>query len=271
MSNSKRRICPICGTEFFVRPSQANRECCSRRCMGIAHTKKADSQCITVTCAHCGTLFKTTPGKVNRGRKYCSKTCSYAAKTGTGPRAVCEICGEVFIARPIDLQERHARFCSSQCLSKYRKSLGRDRFWSKVSKDGPVLNTELGPCWEWMGSCSRGYGVTHIDGSREFAHRFSWRDRNGEIPDGLDVCHKCDNPKCVNPGHLFVGTEKDNMLDMIKKGRGGNTKLTVHQVLEIRSNYLAGNVTQSRLSAEYGVTPSAIWSIVTGKTWKHIL
>lgn len=88
-----------------------------------------------------------------------------------------------------------------------------ERFWRKVKKsDG---------CWEWTGTKnSRGYGMfTPTPGKRVLAHRFSWEMENGRIPDGLFGCHRCDNPGCVRPDHLFVGTNSDNIRDAVAKGR----------------------------------------------------
>lgn len=92
-----------------------------------------------------------------------------------------------------------------------------ERFWSKVDLKGPD------DCWEWQASkLPDGYGSFGVR-SRvvDKAHRVSWVLKNGPIPDGMSVCHRCDNPPCVNPDHLFLGTQQDNMKDMVSKGRHG--------------------------------------------------
>lgn len=99
----------------------------------------------------------------------------------------------------------------------------KERFWGKVNKDGPAPShcPELGPCWIWTGIITIwGYGRIKSGGKMHAAHRVAWVLAYGDIPDGLFVCHKCDNPACVRPEHLFVGTVLDNTRDREAKGRG---------------------------------------------------
>ena len=143
----------------------------------------------------------------------------------------------------------------------------------------------VGDCWEWQGAVSKklGYGRIRIDSKTVInAHRASYIAFVGDIPDGLFVCHTCDNRKCVNPDHLFTGTPADNMRDMARKGRGtkgrvglrgeGHPSATIKSidVIAIRAEYVRGRITQSRLARKYGLTQSNISAIVTGKIWGHI-
>lgn len=104
-----------------------------------------------------------------------------------------------------------------------------------------------------------------------YAHRAAWTLAFGPIPDGLYVCHACDNPKCCNPGHLFLGTHQANMADMWSKGRGATgfrvfgTKLGSKEVRDIRANYALCRVTQQQLADRYGVSFQHVNSIVNGK------
>ena len=145
-----------------------------------------------------------------------------------------------------------------------------NRFWSKVKK------TPNG-CWEWTASLANyGYGQFYWKGKPERAHRLTFIEVNGEIPEGMYVLHKCDNPCCVNPNHLFLGTHQDNMDDMLKKSRNargetnGQSKLKESEVSDIRAEYRDGGITQYDLAAYYKVDQSQISYVINNKTWKHL-
>lgn len=139
-------------------------------------------------------------------------------------------------------------------------------------------------CWLWSGapgdsSKTGQYGRFRINGPQEKAHRASWLLYRGDIPDGLHVLHSCDNPACVNPHHLFLGTNLDNVMDRVSKGRSGwesrpgeahpMSRLTEADVRSIRTRYAAG--TRGRaLAKEYGVNPATVSEIITRRKWKHV-
>lgn len=154
-----------------------------------------------------------------------------------------------------------------------------ERFWKFVDKCGED------ECWNWIGGIGKGgYGLFWINELHADVHssRASWMIHYGDIPDGMFVCHHCDNPACVNPKHLFLGTNKDNMQDMIAKGRrvkcfgtkhgnhGTNcweNKLSPEQVREIRHKYSGGGTSMYKLAREYGVGYSTINYLINRRNW----
>lgn len=148
----------------------------------------------------------------------------------------------------------------------------KERFTEKVAKSKS--------CWIWIGaSDGKGYGITTNNKQRIFAHRASYMLFVGKIPKGLFVLHKCDNPPCVNPSHLFVGTQLDNMRDAVRKGRHKNNplkgsknplaKLTETDIPKIRKLYSDG-MRQAHIAKKFNVSPATIWEIRVGRKWKHV-
>lgn len=154
-----------------------------------------------------------------------------------------------------------------------------NRFWSKVDKSGD--------CWEWLGAKTpNGYGTFRSPAGKMIgSHRMAYILEHGGVPDGLLVCHKCDNRSCVNPQHLFVGTHKDNYWDSRNKRRAAlganlnhpeqvgeknhNSKLTRDVVVKIRKLYASG-MSQAAIARKLGVSRLNIWNIVHYKSWTHV-
>jgi hypothetical protein len=146
-----------------------------------------------------------------------------------------------------------------------------ERFWNKVVKRGDE------ECWEWQGAkTGNGYGGFKINGKMMAAHRIAWELASGAIPDGAFVLHRCDNPICVRPDHLFLGTLSDNAQDREAKGRGNtasrekhwNAKVTVAQVEEIRARAAEGASGWS-LAKVYGLSVSQVCRIIRGEDWSR--
>lgn len=210
------------------------------------------------------------------------------------PREIisCKTCTKEFESkRPY----RKGVYCSKKCV-RYggsKESLGHMKgkgFWQISTEDQKlerikqlfeniVIKLGFDKCWGWKNRLlSVGYTSIYA-GPRKYilGHRASWIIHNGIIPDGLFVLHKCDNPICTNPDHLFLGTNTDNVKDCIKKGRKNpsfgenhyNVRLSSDQVKEIKIMTKEG-YSQSQLGNKFNVSPSTIQNIVDGKTWKHI-
>jgi hypothetical protein len=181
---------------------------------------------------------------------------------------MCNKCGVEFEAA------NHSRtLCNNCTLSRPFEN----RFWSNVNKGTSVS------CWEWLASLDgNGYGQFRcpITKRPKRAHRIAWEFINGQIPKGKFLCHHCDNRKCVNPAHLFIGTALDNTRDMDKKGRrisvpmyGENhamAVLTNKDVLEVKDLLQSGVLTQREIAKDYGVCFSTINHIAKGRQWKTV-
>lgn len=185
----------------------------------------------------------------------------------------CPICGKHYSTWPKRATQR--RYCSRGCrnkgqaLSKYANV--ESRFWAKVDKTDT--------CWLWTGQKpdDRYGGFKLSNGVQMRAHRFAWEITYGAIPAGMFVCHHCDNPLCVRPDHLFLGTPADNMRDKALKHRAarrpGNAnpsaKLTDADVLAIRHRRAEGELVKT-LATEYGLSLSSIGKVIHRISWKHL-
>lgn len=199
-------------------------------------------------------------------------------------KGTCERCGRAFT---FDRRSGLRRFCSRHCSTAFtgeqRARPEAERFDSRVDRSGRG-------CWLWTGGTSpKGYGIFRLSSGRgTTAHRYAFLTAGGVIEDGQLVCHRCDNPRCVNPEHLFAGTPKENTQDMLAKGRGygGDShhlrrdpgrvrgmknptrKLTEDDVREIRK--LAGVLTHKEIAARFGVGAAAVSHVINRRNWKHV-
>lgn len=179
----------------------------------------------------------------------------------------CSRCG---IDKPLTAYYRHSQQrsgyrpeCKECQKAPAKKKTAVDRFWQKVKKGRG--------CWEWTGSraTNNGYGRHPIGSGHVIAHRFSWELHFGEIPKGKEVCHSCDNPGCVRPEHLYLGTHADNMQDMVKRGRGTN-RITEQDVREIKRLLGKGTFTQEQIADTFNISRGAVGHIKRGTTWRWL-
>lgn len=184
------------------------------------------------------------------------------------PARLCFVCGARTKSR--------FKYCSKECFHSVSQRSRPHNFWK--------VRVEPTGCWIFAGYISHlGYGQLYAEGRLELAHRWAWKLTHGDIPDGLFVCHRCDNKPCINPEHLFLGTTQDNTADKVAKGRcartfgeqNGYAKLTERAVAEIRQRFARKSMPSHQkmrsnakeLAVEYGVCASHIRQIANGRAW----
>lgn len=186
---------------------------------------------------------------------------------------------KIYSARRVSLQLKNKLVDNKVCLPTCKNKIcvnpdhlvcgDEARFWNSIQK-----LSEPDGCWVWTKQMDKDmYGDFLVSKNHKLihikAHVYSWQLYTGRsVPKGILVCHTCDHPYCVNPQHLFLGTTKDNSLDMMQKNRGPS-KLNPESIKEIRD--LSSNMTLKELSIKYGVSDSTISDIKLRKSWKHIL
>jgi len=232
---------------------------------------------IPCICEVCGKAFEVTQANYRRGRgRRCSASCG--KKKMLAPNCVCPRCGTAVYRTPSQLASRANAYCSVACATRSRPT---EPLWSRVWRRIDYGGTG---CWEWSGGTDRGgYGVLSVgeNGTRRPYHvtRLVWRLIHGAFP--TNALHRCDNPLCARPSHLFDGSKADNNRDMVAKGRGrpaekaargeqsGGAKLTEDIIREMRRRHAAGE-NCCVLARAYGVSPQASYAACAGRTWKHV-
>ena len=253
-----------------------------------ADAAQPSSRWVERNCENCGAAFTTTRNLVAKGYgKYCSRPCHAKSREKRGADGVptrfveqtCLWCSGTFRVDPAVVARGYGLYCSFSCrakanVGKNNETMRRrapstaDRLWARVDRSA-------GPdgCWPWLGKSNvRNYGQMSVGNKSTLAHRIAYGLEKGPIPEGLDVLHKCDNPPCCNPAHLFVGMHRDNMEDKTKKGRQQHgekhyrAKLTADDVRHIR----ASGEESAVLAERYGVTQSNICTIRARRSWRSV-
>lgn len=224
-------------------------------------------------CEVCGKSFSVFPSYVKNGRaRTCSKKCNGILRC-TLISVPCSHCGATVTRRKAEIQSHKRNFCSRKC-----------RAIANILPLSERLKLHTGPqqpsgCIHWTGKTKKGYGMIECLGKKVLlAHRVAFEVANGSFDRSLCVLHKCDNPTCINPEHLFLGTQQDNVDDMISKGRKnsargskhGKAKLTEHDVCVLRTGYERGDISVPDFAAKHGLLEDSVLDIIRRKTWRHI-
>jgi hypothetical protein len=185
-------------------------------------------------------------------------------------RVYCRKCGTLFTGY-LRRKNQPPKYCSPLCYRAYHrenKTFNAHYFFRRIHKTDT--------CWLWTGHLNaKGYGVIAYKGKSFLAHRLSWILEHGDIDKGQFACHRCDNPACVNPAHLFLSDQKGNMADMVAKGRSpkmkgtmnGRAKLTPEKAAKLRARYAAGGIGLRRLAADFGISLTQTSRVVKGSHW----
>lgn len=245
-------------------------------------------------CKKCGKDFKWYRNVAQGPAKYCSKKCkdedhaSWCSRTDKNQFFICEDCGKEF-KRYTSEKRDIPRFCSKECMNRNVhtwNSIGRYRVDEateeekldrlKESYERHVVRGE--GCWEWSGVLHKsGYAVLKYGKKQIGAHQASWLIHKGKIENGLWTLHHCDNKKCTNPDHIYLGNAKRNAQDRedrqrrpIRRGDSHpNSKLNEDQVKEIKKRMKIG-ITLTRLSKDFSISLGSLEAIKSGTTWKHV-
>lgn len=184
----------------------------------------------------------------------------------------CQVCGAPFSPTNRQVANGQGHYCTRACANFRSREMAIARFWSKPDKTSSTRGCWLFPSVHRVS----GYGqFSPTPRQNVLAHRFAWEITHGPIPDGIDVLHECDVRNCVNPAHLWLGTNDENMADMVAKGRAarGNKNpraaLDEAKVRAIRAARAAG-VTAGELALLYGVHKNHIQRVVSARSWAHI-
>lgn len=211
-------------------------------------------------CSRCGKVLNVTAIST---QVYCNKLCKNPPTLQKCPN-----CNLEFRTTP----SARKKYCSKECRISKNKKTVRDIFWYKKLFWQKVHKGNKNNCWIWTGCVNnKGYGVFRLSPTYQvskhiYAHRFSFQATTDIDPFGKEVLHSCDNPPCVNPAHLSLGTHKENMQDMAKKQRAWNRKFLPEEVLDIRGSEL----TSKEIAYALSVAESTIIRIKNRKTYNWL-
>lgn len=226
------------------------------------------------TCLICQKQFSS---KI-KSKKYCSRECQWRSLGDPKERRPCITCHKEFFYRKSNVEKgKQRRYCSQACRYIYENTAEHKLLVFKNHYEKNVIKNENG-CWGWKGHVSKqGYGKTFYKKAISI-NRASWIIHFGEIPEGILVCHYCDNPICSRPNHLFLGNHLQNIHDMMEKGRKkkilgsqvGTSRLKEDEIVEIKKMLKLG-IKQKEIAQQFGVNKGTISAINMKKSWSHII
>lgn len=200
------------------------------------------------------------------------------------PMKPCGFCNKLFEYYDIPSRPNRAKYCSFDCR---QKGIPRYKFWDSASEQQKldrltdsfnkkvIKSDNKDDCWDWNAALKTGYGSMKYNDKNIRAHRLSWIIHNGSIPDGLCVLHKCDNRKCNNPNHLFLGSKVDNIKDMVSKGRNKyligetNGRSTITQEIVDNIKRLLEIETPTEIAKKYNISRQIVYKIKYKQTWNY--
>lgn len=279
--NKHIKKCLVC-IKLFVGDRKKSKFC-SSRCSGISCSKNAKRiNVFTKNCIICTKEYITR----DKNRRACSQPCRGIMMRKNKIYSKCSLCKKEFISKQ-KAANKFTQFCSSKCYGASMVNIKKGpSLWEimtheeqinhlKKSFNKRVIKQE--GCWDTIAGKSKAYGSIQYQNKSISLHRASWIIHKGTIPKGMFVCHTCDNPRCSNPNHLFLGTPTDNVHDMIKKGRRKictgeqihGAKLKEQDVIFIKQQ-LAQNISIMEMAKQFNVAYRTIHDIKLGKTWKNV-
>jgi hypothetical protein len=245
-----------------------------------------DTAMIDIQCTFCKNKFSCqwAPSWNRPSPKYCARKCMREAYKLTVNR-ICHTCNKEFITRPCEKR----KYCGVKCIKRSTNHFDgkrRKSFWDNATEDQKLIRykeifekkvVRKEGCWGWKSPAgSAGYGHLGFKKYLTTAHRLSWIIHNGSIPEDLWVLHKCHNPICSNPDHLYLGTPKDNTRDMILAGRAvynqqssKNAKLTLEQAKEIKHLLATTDLSQYEIAKKFNVGRGTVQDIKRNKMWRN--
>lgn len=256
--------CEVCNLDFHVEQTSLNigkGKYCSRPCFMKGRKKPKK-----IPCESCGILFEVYPHQIKKGNgKYCSQVCMGIARM-TKIMKECLNCKSNFTAEPNQIKNGGGKYCSKNCAIQHRSTT---RALKKFIANITILPSP-NACWIWTGLKNKdGYGRLYAFGRDMGAHRYSYIAFRNEITGDLLACHTCDIPSCVNPSHLFLGTNMDNMADAISKGRIPSVVLDDDKIVRIIEE--SALIPVSVLAARYNVTTRHLRNIIKyNKHWPSV-